>query len=85
MTRYTVDLTRAELDLICEAISAAGFPAGGAAEVWGDSEAQVLTVALSETAIDCLSNLPDYTDWHCSDGQLYADGAVYPLTVVHNA
>jgi hypothetical protein len=85
MSKYTTDMTRLELDLVRATLVSHGITATLAAAVWGDPEAPILTVALNEAALDCLSNLPEEADWHCSDGQLYADGAVYPLTVVHNA
>jgi hypothetical protein len=82
MSKYTVDLTAVELDALRETL--AGAP-GCTAEVWGDPKAQVLTVAINEMSLGHLDCMPEHADWTHEDGNLYADGAVYPLTVVLNA
>jgi hypothetical protein len=79
--KYIVELTTSELDSLRRTL--AGAP-GCTVEEWSDPESSIITVAINETALAHLDNLPEYTDWTHDDGNLYADGAAYPLTVVRN-
>jgi hypothetical protein len=86
-TKYTVDLTAADLDSIREALVIDANP-NFTAEILGDPEASILTVALNEAAIEHLGELEEYQDWCFSESgvcpALYADGMAYPVTI-HNA